>query len=175
MTNLSILNNRLTALAMCLSALTLSACATHTARPPEVARLGCDQLPSDSGNQLAPGKVTAVSRVTRTEFHARALQPQRTIGADFYVRAEPGVTAEYLERALTCHAQAGQPLHANDPLHPGNGQVTVDVRTAHSGFAVRATGSTAEVGTEIWRRAESFTRPGVQVEQIASSAESSNL
>lgn len=162
-----------------LSALLLGGCASAQTPQAEVASNGCEQLGNVSekaGDYLSPGRVAAVSPVRETEFRARALQPKRTVGADLYVHAEQGVTAEYVERVLSCHASSGTALHANDPLHPASGEVAVSVRSSKGGFAVRAVGSTAEAGREIWERAESFTKsPGVVVEQIASTSAGSNL
>lgn len=141
-----------------ITALTLGACASHSPPLAESARLACDRIEGGPAAHLTAGHVTAISPVKRTEFRARAIQVQRTVGADFYVRAQPGVTAEYLERSLTCHARGGNPASQHDPLHPKSGHAKVDVRTANSGFTIRAIGSTPEAGSEIWQRATHLAR-----------------
>jgi len=147
------------------SALLLGACATQSPPEAQTARLGCEQLGENAGaDYLAPGRLHAVSPVTESEFVARAIQPQRTIGADLYVRAEPGLTSEYLERSLSCRAQQNA---VDDVLHPSTGVARVSVSSADAGFQVRVLGSTPEAGREIWQRAEALTRPGVAVEQVA--------
>lgn len=151
----------------------LSACSTQQAPVSEVAQARCGELSEVSqvaADHLAPGRVRAVAPVTQDEFAARAITHRRTVGADLHVAAQPGVTAEYLERALTCHAASGQPVFAQDPLHPASGRVaSVSVRSEKGGFAVRAVGENSNVGREIWNRAESYkAAPGVSVEQVAS-------
>lgn len=153
------------------AAFALAGCSTATPQT-QVASAGCEgagDVHRVAQDHLAPGKVRAVSQVKETEFRARALTPERTVGADIYVHAQPGVTAEYLERALSCHASSGTAVGDNDPLLPGTGAVAqVKVRSAQGGFAVRAVGSSPEAAQQIWSRAKSFTAPNVTVEQVAS-------
>jgi hypothetical protein len=164
------------ALALIVGAALSTGCAQQSRPAPETARMGCDPATQgDGAKSLAPGKVVAVSPVKEKVFLARALQFERTVGADLYVRAEPGMSAEYLERALTCHAQGAEPVHSNDPLHPGTGVVHVKVESANGGFAVRATGSTDEAGRAIWKRAEALTRPVQASEGMARSSSTASL
>lgn len=148
--------------------------ATH--KPTLAASAGCSQL-GDTSATLAtvygPNQVHAAEKVERTEFLARAIQPVRTVGAEIHTYAAPGVTPEYLQRTLSCHAAAGKPAHANDPLHPSSGQIAeLNVRSTGAGFAVQIIGDSPRTGHEIWQRARALSAPGssVTVDQVASSA-----
>ena len=140
------------------------------------AAAGCASL-GDARSTLSsfyePGQVYAAEKVERTEFRARAIQPTRTAGAELRAHAAPGVTAEYLERALTCHAVSGAPQHPSDPLHPSSGRIAdVDVRSSGTGFVVSVIGDSPDAGNEIWQRARAFSAPGaVTVEQVAAASE----
>lgn len=151
---------------------------SQTAAEPRVASAGCASLPEDGlvDNFYAPGSVYAAEPIKQRMFHARALQPTRTVGAKLYVRAQPGVTQEYMERRLSCHAATGVAVHGNDPLHPSRGSVAdVDVKSAGGGFAVHVVGSDSEAGREIWNRARSMSSGAgsVSVEQVSSTTSSS--
>lgn len=136
-------------------------CASTQAPSTQVARASCEV---DAGEKafaakyLQPSRVQTVSRVSEKDFRARAIQPRRTVGADLYVAAEEGVSAEYLERVLSCHAQSGQALHTADPFHALSGEVQVRVSSAPAGYRIRVTGSTPEAGREIWNKASSLTK-----------------
>ncbi len=165
-------------------------CSSTPSKPAGYASAGCAQL-GDATQAAAPQMNQvyasrevrdqsvygdAYDHVIQKDLTASTAQTQRVMGADLYMHASPGVTAEYVQRALTCHAASGQPLSNNDPFHPAEGHVaSVDVRNAGSGFAVRVLGSDAAAGKDIWRRAEAMTGGGadVNVEQVAEATTSS--
>jgi hypothetical protein len=166
---------RNTLLVLGFSAFAAAGCASDQKQPAGVASAGCQQLGNVNeivASQLQPGQVIGAREVREQIFLARALQPERTVGADLYVLATPNSSPQYLERTLTCHAAQGQALGANDPFHPSEGYVTdVSVRPVSNGYAVRVRGSNPEAAKEIWQRAQRFADPGaVTVEQVAENA-----
>lgn len=151
----------------------LLGCSTHNQAPADsVARARCGELTevqTVASEHLGPGRVTSVAPIKVNKFHARALQSEHTMGAELVVPAQKGMTAEYLERALTCHAASGSPVSAQDPLHPDTGRIaSVDVRSSHGSFVVRALGDSPDAGDAIWNRARSYTNGPVTVEQVGS-------
>ena len=115
----------------------------------------------------APGAAFAVRPIREREFLARALQPMRTVGATIHVHAQAGMTQQYLERALQCHARRGQAVNPADPLVLESGSVRdVDVRSAGGAFAVRIMGDSPAAGRAILQRAESLVNGSVSVQQL---------
>lgn len=149
------------------------ACSQAEQRPAEVATTGCAQLEAGHAEQAfyKPGQVYAARPVKERQFIARAHQPERTVGAELYLHAQPGLTQEYLQRSLACHSASGRAAHSNDPLHPGSGSLkSLTVRSVGSNFVVKAIGDSPQTGKEIWQRARSFAAPSSEVtaEQLAS-------
>jgi hypothetical protein len=113
------------------------------------------------------GSAFSVRPVRETVFLARALQPVRTMGATIHVHAQAGMTRQYLERALECHARRGQAVSPADPLVLQDGAVRdVDVRSAGGAFAVRVIGDSPAAGRAIFERAESLVDGTVSVQQL---------
>ncbi len=84
-------------------------------------------------------------------------------GVTIRLEALPGVTAEWLDRALECHSArrvlSRVPASSvpNDPFWvPGN-VVDIDAQSAHDGFLVAVRGATPDVGREILARANAFS------------------
>lgn len=83
-------------------------------------------------------------------------------GAVLDVQAMPGVTAEWLDRALECHsakrvlAQGPQAGAAEDPFWLPGSVVDIDVQSAKDGFRVAVAGTRPEYGQQILTRARSF-------------------
>ena len=157
----------------------LMGCTTQEQPKTVSAGAGCQSL-GDTQSTLAafygPGNAYSATPVKKKFHIARAAQPERTVGATIYVRAQPGLTSEYLQRTLACHAVNGKPMNPNDPLHLDNGNLAeLSVQSAGNSLAVRVTGEGSDVGREIWQRAQAFTSDGgaVQVEQVSSAAEAS--
>lgn len=85
------------------------------------------------------------------------VEASATVGATIVLRAVPGLTEEWLERALACHlarnAALGHdvPEMAYCPLVPRG--VTASVRPVASGFAIDVRADGAEAAAEVLRRA----------------------
>jgi hypothetical protein len=83
-------------------------------------------------------------------------------GAVVNVQAVPGVTAEWLDRALECHSakrvlgQGPQAGGAEDPFWLPGSVVDIDVRSAKDGFRVAVAGTSPAEGQKILTRAQSF-------------------
>lgn len=156
--------------------LSLAACASSPAEPSVAATSACAGLPNAQAEAVSlyqPGVMYAASPVEEKVFIARAIQPVRTFGADVYVRAQKGMTEQYLERVLSCHTASGVAAHPNDPLHPSEGRIAeLSVRSAGDSLAIRIIGDSPSTGQEILQRARSVTSSGaeVTVEQLASTA-----
>jgi hypothetical protein len=88
--------------------------------------------------------------------------PQPTkVGAELYVHATPGMTAEYLQRELECYTANGRSGHDNDPFHPATGSVTsVAVASAGDSYRVRIVGSDDDAVADISKRARALTATG---------------
>lgn len=158
------------------AAVSLLACSNAGGKPSVAASAGCAQLGDvrQAATALyAPGNLYAAKPVRKKIFNARAIQPERTMGADLYLHAQQGVTPEYVERVLSCHAASGTAAHPNDPLHPESGRIAeLSVRSAGPSLAVRVIGDSPATGKEIYQRAEAMTSSSgsVSVEQVASAA-----
>jgi hypothetical protein len=155
--------------AVALAALGSFACASQSEPRTVASGAGCSQLGDThtaAAGILAPGNVYAARRADPHPFTSRGQQP----GVDLLVHATPGASREYLERALSCHAQFGRALNDSDPLHPQAGRVAdVDVRSLPGGYAVRVVGEDRAVNDEIYSRARNLTGgSSVQIEQVAS-------
>jgi hypothetical protein len=93
-------------------------------------------------------------------------------GAIVNVQAVPGVTAEWLDRALECHSakrvlgQIQQGGAAEDPFWLPGSVVDIDVQSAKDGFRVAVAGASPAEGQQILTRAQSFanakTSPGAK-------------
>ena len=83
------------------------------------------------------------------------------------MHAARGVTRQYLERSLECHARRGQALNAADPLVPSRGSVRdVDVRSAGGAFSIRILGDGPAAGSAILQRARALSSGAVSVQQL---------
>jgi len=90
-------------------------------------------------------------------------------GTNLYVHAASGDSSEYVERVLSCHAAYGQSISANDPFHPGSGEVVrVTVSPAGTGYEVHVVGQDSNTDDEIWHRSRDLAYSTVHAEQLAS-------
>ncbi len=72
----------------------------------------------------------------------------RPSGATLYVRATPGVTAEWLERVVVCDAQQqGTVVRSGE---------RVSVSAERGGFAIQVSSDNLETAQQIWTRAEAL-------------------
>lgn len=160
-------------------------CASHPNQPsraPQSTQLACSQLSSDStallSRVLTPGSTSGARPLTETRFVARAHQPTTLVGAQMDLPAPEGVTKEYLQRVLTCHADVGAALHASDPFHPSTGTVVdIAVRSSGAMFAIQIRGDETATGEVILARVRELSAPTVDVgvEQVGWDGRPSNL
>jgi hypothetical protein len=147
-------------------------CASSHGQPREVAAgAGCRSLGDASqtvATALSPEAVYGADRVdVDRAISVTGTQP----GSVVYLRATPGMSQEYLERVLSCHAAYGHAVGPSDPFHPQGGNVArVQVASAGAGYAVRVVGENRRTDDEIWRRARDLAYSTVQAEQLASTA-----
>jgi hypothetical protein len=84
----------------------------------------------------------------------------RPSGATLYVRAMPGVTAEWLERVVVCDAKPQDPNRAcagrECPVAFAGERVSVS--ELRGGFAIAVRSDNTETAKRIWERAEGFVR-----------------
>ncbi len=154
----------------------VASCAHSEAQSPRVAGAsGCNNLSEDGlvEQVYSPGAIYAAKPIKKRIFYARANQPVRTVGAKMYLHAPQGVTGEYLERRLACHAQSGTSAHPNDPLHPSVGSVkSVSVDSTGGSFAINIVAKDPKTGQEIWQRAEALSGTGdASVQQVGAATQ----
>jgi len=104
---------------------------------------------------LAQHRVTQVKPLHVSERYGRGTV-ERLAGAQVFVQAEPGLTAEWLQLTLQRHMTAMNGSMANCALDAKD--VAVKVVSAGSGFSVQITGKSAAQGQEILRRAQLLLR-----------------
>jgi hypothetical protein len=143
----------------------VAACSTPASQTrPVAASAACDQLVhtdrhvSDlfrSGNVYGSGDATEPRWVNQGP-------PQSTkVGAELYVHATPGMTAEFLQRELECYTVNGRSGHDNDPFHPAEGAVSsVAVTPSGDSYIVRILGSNDQAIADISKRARALTTTG---------------
>ncbi len=101
---------------------------------------------------LKEHRVTRVQPLNVSERYGRGTV-QRLGGALVFVRAAPGLTAEWLQLSIQQHmTQMGGKGMADCPFAAKD--VRVSVESAGTGFAVKITGKDAAQGKEILRRAQ---------------------
>lgn len=170
------------ATATALGAVACANSATPSANTATGGQLACSQLPAESAQLrdlvLTPGATNGATAVTETRVIARAHQPTVVVGAEVSLPAPQGVTQQYLERVLTCHAASGAAAHAADPFHPTAGAVKDVAIRSHGGtFAIQIRGENPATGREILARAQALTTPAadVTVEQVGQGASTSPM
>jgi hypothetical protein len=165
-------------------ALGAAACSTsnQSVEVPRSAQLACSQLPADApqlvSQVLTPGATYGARAISETRVIARAHQPQVVVGAEVALPAPEGVTKEYLQRVLTCHADTGVAAHSADPFHPSSGSVReIAIRSSGAALAIQIRGDNSDANREILSRAHALTTPAadVTVEQVGQAAAVSPL
>ena len=105
---------------------------------------------------LRAHRVTKVRPHFVTQQYGRA-SVQRLAGAEVFVQAEPGLTAEWLELTIQRHLARMQTQHMGDcPLDLAGVRVKVD--SAGPGFAVKIIGRNHGQAKEVLRRSELLHR-----------------
>jgi hypothetical protein len=83
-------------------------------------------------------------------------------GVTISVAALPGVTAEWLDRALECHSARATLGHApaasNDPFWLMGSMVDIEVRSAKDGFLIDVIGFSSQDAQQILSRAAAFQK-----------------
>jgi hypothetical protein len=101
---------------------------------------------------LMEHRVTAVTPYRVVEYHGRG-SVQRLAGAQVFVQAEPGLTAEWLRLTVEQHLAKMQTEHMGDcPLDMSGVRIRVD--SAGAGFAVKIIAKDPAQAKEVLRRAE---------------------
>jgi len=90
----------------------------------------------------------------QVEEHSGKAVYQRVRGAQVFIQAEPGLTAEWLQLNLQSHTAAMQGPAAMPDCAFDLSNVRVEVTSAGSGFWVRLIAPDAKSGEEVLRRAQ---------------------
>jgi hypothetical protein len=153
-----------TSLFATLSLSALVAC--NAPEPPKSAAQACAGL--DPAKAAAPfyepGNVYAARPLHRTVSRTRAFENRQLAGSELEMHATPGMTAEYLQRALSCHSVATTDLHPNDPLRPGGRIDAITVRSTGAGFSVAVMSNDVATAKTIWQRSQAFAGEDTSVE-----------
>lgn len=154
----------------CLACLALGSACGSASQPPKSA---ADQyafvehtrcMPQDDDKQLASvlsGEAVAGVRPLYSNVEASKSGLQAELrGARLSIRALPGVTPEWLDRALECHGAKAMLGHvtppANDPFFVPNAFVDVDVFSEKDGFEVQVVAYSPEDAKQVLDRANAF-------------------
>jgi hypothetical protein len=156
------------------AALPCFAPACESSRPPKtpadqatfVERTRC--LPEDDDKQLTPilscEALQGVRPLYNTIEGTKSGVQSELRGAVLAVSALPGVTAEWLDRALECHGARALLGHlspaANDPFFVPGTFVDVDVLPAKDGFDIEVVAYSSEDARAVLDRATAFAKAG---------------
>ena len=118
----------------------------------------------DDGKMLAPvlggSAVAGVQPLYSTVGGAKSGLQSELRGATVSVAALPGVTAEYLDRALECYSAKAVlghgPTASDDPFWLPGASVDIDVRSNKDGFDIAVAGFSPEDAQKILARANAF-------------------
>jgi len=120
----------------------------------------------DDDKALAPvlsgDAVQGVRPLYSTVESAKGGRQSELRGVTVVVAALPGMTAEWLDRALECHSARNTLGHAPaasaDPFWLPGSNVDIDVRSAKDGFDVAVTGYSPTDARQILDRASAFEK-----------------
>lgn len=150
-------------------ALVLGACASsEQQKEAKAAEYACAQINAPKVAAPFYENVHAARPSYRTVSRTRAFENKVLAGAELDMRATPGMTTEFLQRALACNAVAKEQAFLNDPLHPSGTVDGVAVRSTGAGFTVTVTSNDSDTARDILRRSEALVGEGgrVDVRQI---------
>ena len=145
--------------ALPLTALLVGGCAERTTAPPssvDAVRV-CDGIPEARSRAFLADlradveKVETVREPTKTKPYV-----VHTVGADVYVRATPGMTAQWLARLTQCHLAREGCVASHDQYNSPFGGVagtTIDISSTTTGFVVSMRSGDFVAAQEIVRRA----------------------
>jgi hypothetical protein len=117
---------------------------------PQTARSVAEQAPC----VLKQYKLSSVTPYRVQENIGGHIFHQRVAGAELYVQAEPGLTAEWLQLNLNREVTAMQGPSAMKDCVFGVDKMQVQVDSAGAGFRVRLSAPSTEGGREVLRRAQ---------------------
>jgi hypothetical protein len=118
--------------------------------PPQTVRSAAAQAPC----VLKKYQVSSVTPYKVQESIGGHIFHQRVAGAELYIQAEPGLTAEWLQLNLNREVTAMQGGSAMKDCVFGVDQVQVQVESAGPGFRVRLSAPGTDAGHEVLRRAQ---------------------
>jgi hypothetical protein len=126
-------------------------------------RLACGDAPIDEDPRvLSPQAIESVSALVVDEPALKAAARERVVGAQLRLGAQPGLTAEWIQRSLECHASRQVlrqvPAVENDPYWLPDAWVAVSVTSQGDAFLVTLRGDSPEAGERILDRAHAFAR-----------------
>jgi hypothetical protein len=134
-----------------------SACAPEPQPPADVADL-CANVPE--AEQIRPsffaaGEIEVVRPAMGERRSIKEWVPEIR-GAELVVRAEPGLTKEWVARLVRCHMAAQEPRlrAAESPLIVG--APSISFAEEETGFVIRIVGRNRQEGEDIFRRAQRF-------------------
>jgi hypothetical protein len=133
----------------------LAGCAGQTRAAGAPLSAGCHQITDPAKAATAfyePGIAFKARPIERN--YSRQNWTGDVVGAEVHVRATPGATPEYLQRALVCHAKGTGPAASpNDPLRPAGGISNIQVQSAGYAFVVSVFGNDRQASKDIVARA----------------------
>jgi hypothetical protein len=146
-----------------------AACAEPSARTPadQAAFMERTRCASDDDDKaLAPvlsgDAVQRVQPLYSTVEGAKTGPQSELRGATVTVAALPGLTAEWLDRALECHSAkemlGHEPAPSDDPFWLPGSSVDIDVTSDRDGFNVAITAYSANDARQILTRANAFAK-----------------
>ncbi|HXX68461.1 MAG TPA: hypothetical protein VEK07_14830 [Polyangiaceae bacterium] len=127
----------------------------------EKTRCGADVDENAIAPVLDAKAVEGVSPMYATVDFNKSGEQSQLRGATLRVSALPGVTAEWLDRALECHGARvvlglTKPATPDDPFVLPGSILDIDVRPAKDGFLVGVAGFSAQDARKILDRAQAF-------------------
>jgi hypothetical protein len=97
------------------------------------------QAGAEVNTVLSGQAVTAIHPLYSAPDGSKSIESQELRGATITVSAQPGMTAEWLDRVLECHSAAetlGQAPDHHDPFFLRDAVVDISVQPAKDGFAI---------------------------------------
>lgn len=133
-----------------LSALTFVSAASYAAPSTPPAAVRQAKQPCEFNEY----RITSVSPYRVQQNMGGRIVVQRTTGAEIFVEAQPGLTAEWLWLNLSRQAAVMQGQHSMKDCVLDIDKLRVDVTSAGPGFRVRLVAPDEKTGQEVLRRAQ---------------------